>query len=272
MKIFNGKGEAEKILLDLKKKIKKKKVNPKLAVISVGSDPASKLFIRNKKRAAKRVGIKVLYYKFKKNVKKKEIIREIRELNKDTSVNGIIVQLPLPKKFRAEDITREISLRKDVDGFKKKTFFPSPLISAILIALRQSRRNLGNKDIVALVNSDIFGQTLKRKLARKRIKIKYILRKKLTGKKLKEKLQKAGVVITVCGCPKLIKKGMIKRGAVLIDAGITVLRGKVVGDVEGGGILEKASFLTPVPRGLGPLTVALLLKNVYSAQKYGKCK
>jgi methylenetetrahydrofolate dehydrogenase (NADP+)/methenyltetrahydrofolate cyclohydrolase len=272
MKTFNGKGEAEKILLDLKKRIKKKKVKPKLAVISVGDDPASKLFIRNKKRAAKRIGIKVLYSKFKKNVKKKEIIGEIRRLSKDLLVNGIIVQLPLPKKFRAWDITREISLRKDVDGFQKKTFFPSPLISAILIALRQSTRNLRNKEIVALVKSDIFGQTLKRKLANERIKIKYILRKKFFGKKLEKKLQKADVVITVCGYPKLIKKGMIKRGAILIDAGITVFRGKVVGDVDKECISEKASFLTPVPGGLGPLTVALLLKNVNSAQKYEKCK
>jgi methylenetetrahydrofolate dehydrogenase (NADP+)/methenyltetrahydrofolate cyclohydrolase len=272
MKIFNGKGEAEKILLDLKKKIKKKKVKPKLAVISVGDDPASKLFIRNKKRAVKRIGMKVLCSKFKKKVKGKEIIQKIILLNKDSSVNGIIVQLPLPKKFRAEDVTREINLRKDVDGFQEKTFFPSPLISAVLIALRQSTRNLRNKDIVALVNSDIFGQTLKKKLAKERIKIKYILRKKLTGKKLGEKLRKADAVITVCGCPKLIKKGMIKKRAVLIDAGITVFRGKVVGDVDKEGISEKASFLTPVPGGLGPLTVALLLKNVYSAQKHGKCK
>jgi methylenetetrahydrofolate dehydrogenase (NADP+)/methenyltetrahydrofolate cyclohydrolase len=267
MRIFDGKKIAEKILLDLKKRIKTEKRKPKLAVISLGEDPASNLFIRNKKRAARKVGIKVSLYKFKKSAKEKKVIQKIKDLNKDPSVNGIIVQLPLPKGFNPGKIIGEINPQKDVDGFHKKTYFSSPLISAISIALKDSTKNLKNKKIIALVNSDIFGKALKNFFRRKKIKINYLLRKNFS----KFKIKTADIIISVCGAPSLIKGEMIKKGAILIDGGITVLKNKkVVGDLDRKSVEDKASFLTPVPGGIGPLTVALLLKNVYLAKKYGK--
>lgn len=263
MKIFNGKKKAERILSDLKKRIKKQGMKLKLAVISVGKDPASELFIRNKKIAAERIGIEVLHCKFNSKTKEREIIRQIEILNKDKEIKGIIVQLPLPSGLKAGKITGKISLHKDVDGFRKKTNFSSPLISVILIALRDSTKNLKAKKIIALVNSDFFGNVLESSLKKERIKINYLKDRKSS------KIKSADVIITVCGSPNFIKGDMIKKGVVLIDAGIVVLKNKkVVGDVDRKSVAGKASFLTPVPGGLGPLTVALLLKNVYYAAKH----
>ena len=269
MRIFNGKKIAEKILLDLGKRIKKEKLKLKLAVISIGEDPASKLFIRNKKLAAKKVGIKVSQYRFKEPLRQiqgknreKEIIQKIRKLNADPSVNGIIVQLPLPKGFNTNKIIKQVSPRKDVDGFGKMSAFPPVLPSAILIALKWAIKRPRNKKIIALVNSDIFGRILKLFLNKKGIKIDYSKDRK------SPKIKEGDIIITVLGAPQLIKGEMVKDGAILIDAGITVIgRNKVVGDIDRESVAQKACFLTPVPGGIGPLTVALLLKNVYFSSR-----
>jgi len=289
MIIFNGKEISEKILLDLKEKIKEEKAAPKLAVISVGEDLASRLFIKNKKRAARRIGIKIIQYKFKEKSKEREIIQKIKGLNADLSVNGIVAQLPLPKGFNVEKIISAIEPKKDVDGFHKANrrllkkgtpyFFPV-LPSAILVGLRRAKKSLkdpegelsvpygAGKKIIALANSDIFGQTLKTFLKREEIKTSYFLRKRFLSSKIKSKLKSADIIITVCGCPHLIQGNMLKKGVILIDGGIAVLSGgRVVGDVDKKSVGGKASFLTPVPGGIGPLTIALLLKNVFYATK-----
>ena len=286
MRIFNGKKIADETLSDLKKKIKKRGFKPKLAVISVGKDLSSELFIRNKKRAAQKIGINILYYKFKEPIRQaqgkkieKEIIERIERLNSDSSVNGIIVQLPLPKNLNTSKIIGRISSQKDVDGFQKKTPFLSPLISAIRIALKSSTKTLKGKKIVALVRSDFFGRALKFSLAKEKIKIDYLKNKKNPKIKKGEEhkfsssalryTRAADIIISICGCPNLIKGDMIKKGAVLIDVGITILKDKkIVGDVDRKSVEKKAGFLTPVPGGLGSITVALLLKNVYYATKF----
>ncbi len=264
MKIFNGKKIADKILSDLKKKTKRLRIRPKLAVILAGEDKSSELFIRNKKRAAKEIGIEVLLYKFKENVPEKEIIRKIKNLDSNKSVNGIIVQLPLPEGFSPEKIIGAVSPLKDVDGFGKGSSFSSPFISALLIALKNSTKDIKGKKILALVNSDIFGNRLRFFLKKEGIKAEYILRKNFSLNKIKK--DRADIIITVCGSPNLIKGDMIEKGTILIDGGITVTRNKkTVGDVDRKSVSGKAAFLTPVPGGTGPLTVALLLKNVYLA-------
>jgi methylenetetrahydrofolate dehydrogenase (NADP+)/methenyltetrahydrofolate cyclohydrolase len=265
MRIFNGKSKAQKILLGLKRKIVRDKIAPALSVISVGRDPASELFIRNKKQAAENIGIRVSHFRFKETVPGNKIIQKIERLNEDKTVHGIIVQLPLPGKLSAKEIVGRISPSKDVDGFGKRTRFSSPLISAILAALKSSVSDFKNKKIIALVNSDFLGRSLIKFLEKKRIKIDYLLREEIS----EFEIRKADIVITVCGCPNLVKGDMIKKGAALIDAGIVVLRNKkVAGDIDRKSVEKKASFLTPVPGGLGPLTVAHLLENVYLATKY----
>ena len=268
MQIFNGKKESEIILAGLKKEIKKRRLRPRLAVISVGEDSSSEVFVRNKKKAGREIGVSVLEYKFRGNTKEKNVFKKIRELNGDKSVNGIIVQLPLPQFFNAKKTISGIVAKKDVDGFcGGKRYFEQPLPAAIFFAMRKSGKTFRKKKIVALVNSDIFGKTLRDFLKKKRIKADYLLR----GDFKPAMLESADTIISVCGVPGFIKGSMIKKGAVLIDSGIVVKKGKkVVGDIDRDSVFGKASFLTPVPGGIGPLNVAFLLKNVYlSAKNHG---
>ena len=177
MKIFNGEKQAEKILIELKKKIKKEKLRPSLAIILVGENQNSKLYIKLKKRAAGKINIKVAEYKFKENAKVEDIIKKIASLNKSRENGGILVQLPLPKRLNADKIIKAISLKKDVDGFQKNSHFPPVLPQAILIALKEATKNFKNKKIIALVNSDIFGRELKQFLRKEKININYYLNK-----------------------------------------------------------------------------------------------
>jgi methylenetetrahydrofolate dehydrogenase (NADP+)/methenyltetrahydrofolate cyclohydrolase len=271
MKIFNGKKFAEGILKDLKIKIKKGK-NPVLAIIYVGENPESEVYIKNKRIAAKKVGIAIFCYRFKESTEEEEIIEKIKKLNRYPSVDGVIVQLPLPNKFDTDRIINSINPEKDVDGFNKvnrdllkknKSRFLPVLPLAILTVLKSASQNFKKKDIIALVNSDIFGKTLKDFFDKKGVRIKYFLKKKGVGSKLKS----ADIIISVCGEPGFIKGEMIKEKAFLIDAGIRIIKKKLVGDVDRKSVTGKVSFLTPVPGGIGPLTVALLLKNVYLASK-----
>lgn len=272
MILLNGKKKAEEILQDLKNKINQEKATPVLDVIFVGNDPASELFVRNKMQESEKIGIKINNHRFLVGVKEEEIIDTIRCLNKEQNVNGIIVQLPLPKDFDTEKIINEILPEKDVDGFGKETEFQSPLISAILTAMQDFKDNVQEKEILAIVNSDIFGIMLKKFLIQQGLKVRYLLREDIfNGKNF---IKEADIIITALGRPNFLKGDMIKEGVVLIDAGIIVSEaGKVIGDVDKESVSDKASFLTPVPGGIGPLTVAFLLKNVYfSAEKQGSSR
>lgn len=165
--------------------------------------------------------------------------------------------MPLPRNFNSDRIIASIDSSKDVDGFQQNSSLPPVLPTAILIALKRAKKKA--KTATALVNSKRLGETLMNFLAKEGIRVSYILRESIA------KLPQTDVLITACGCPGIIKGDMIKEGAVLIDAGITMVRDKVLGDVDRKSVSGKAAFLTPVPGGIGPLTVALLLKNVYLA-------
>ena len=282
MKLFDGKKAARKILKEIKDEIKKKKRNrPALAVILVGDDPASKLYLKLKKEAGAKIGIKVQEYLFAASTKEEEIISKIKTLNEDKKVHGIIVQLPLPAMLNQDRVIASIDPKKDADGFQKenKKFslarekaeprFSPVLPNAILNALSEALKNdLKNKKMVALVNSEIFGQSLKVLLEREGAQINCLVRKACVIMGVQNEVKEADVLISVRGCPRFIKGDMIKDGAILIDAGITRYSdGKIVGDIDSESVKYKAAFLTPVPGGIGPLTVALLLKNVYLASK-----
>lgn len=281
MRLFNGKKVAAEILKDLKQRIRKEKLKPKLAVILVGEDEASKIYIRLKKEAAERVGIEFELYKYDDGIKEKEIIAKIEELNTRNDKTGIIVQLPLPPGLNKDKIISAIDPTKDVDGFheeNRRLFgqdeprFKPVLPSAILAAIKDAiGENVAGKKAVALVNSDIFGKTLELVLRKQRIDFKYIIRNVCSIGGAESDLKEADIVISVCGCPELITGDMIKKGAVVVDAGIFRSKdGKVVGDVDCASVENVASFLTPVPGGLGPLVIALLLENVYIASKIKK--
>jgi len=277
MKIINGKKIADKILADLKKEIEEKKLQPCLAVILVGDDAASRLYVQKKEQAAQKIGIEIKKYNLSEQTSEKEILDLIGSLNQDKQINGILVQLPLPKGLSADRIIHAIALQKDVDGFLPKSKFDSPFILSIWQALQATKENLKNKKIVALVNSDVFGLALSRFLRKKGLKdVKYIKvrpfdsttlpQDKVVVKRSDLKL-KVDILISVCGQANFIKGDMIKKGVILIDGGISKQNGKVVGDIDQESVKDKAKWLSPVPGGLGPMTVAFLLKNVVLAAK-----
>ncbi len=259
---LNGKKEAEEILQNLQGQILKTGASPALSVIFIGDDPASKLFIRTKTEESKKIGIQIHVHQFAAVAQEDEVIEKIKQLNQEKNVHGVIVQLPLPQGFDTKKIIEEIAPEKDVDGFREKTQFQSPLILAILAALIGAADVAQNKEILAIVNSDIFGLTLKRFLRKENLKINYLLSDNIADQK--DIIRAADVIITALGKPKFLKGDMVKEGVVLIDAGIVVSEsGKVIGDVDKESVAQKAAFLTPVPGGIGPLTVAYLLKNVF---------
>ena len=278
--IFDGKSAKQQILANLRQGITDNQVKPVLAIILVGDDPASKLYIRLKKEAGAQIGIRVEHFIFDEHVKEEEVIEKIRQINNDSAFDGLIVQLPLPEKFDTHKIITSIDPKKDVDGFHEKNqshegaHFMPVLPKAILFTLRLAfGNNFGGRKITALVNSEIFGRVLATFLGREGIDLHYIVRTGVPAADMKAGLPTADAIISACGIPGLIEGGNIKNRAVLIDAGIARdADGIIKGDVDMESVKGKAAFLTPVPGGIGPLTVAFLLENVYlsALKKHGK--
>ncbi|MFH1551291.1 MAG: bifunctional 5,10-methylenetetrahydrofolate dehydrogenase/5,10-methenyltetrahydrofolate cyclohydrolase [bacterium] len=268
MKIINGKKIADRILADLKEKIKEEKTEPCLAIILVGKNPVSRLYVSIKEKASKKIGIRIKKYILLSSSSEKSVLETINLLNNDSRVDGILVQMPLPKHISPDRVIQKINPKKDVDGFLLKSEFDPPFILAIWQSLKATRKILKDKKIIALVNSDIFGQRLSRFLKTKGLIVEYLKVKKDLRGDIISKIKLTDVLITVCGRPNLIKGLMIKSKAILIDGGITKKNNQVIGDIDANDVKNKAGWLAPAPGGVGPITVALLLKNVLvSSQK-----
>ncbi|MFA5022045.1 MAG: bifunctional 5,10-methylenetetrahydrofolate dehydrogenase/5,10-methenyltetrahydrofolate cyclohydrolase [Patescibacteria group bacterium] len=275
-KKIDGKLIAEKILLDLKAKITKLKRPPGLAVILIGNDSASQLYVRNKKKASQKIGIEFHDYlcggKCYPHITENEILQMIDFLNADQTVDGIIVQLPIPKKFDSQKIINRISPQKDVDGFhpqNKKNFLASkpgiipPLMQAINEALIFTGENLKGKEAVIVVNNPIYSETRKKEFTDLGLKVKITK----PGPNLANETRKADVLVVILGQKNLIKKSMVKPGAIVIDVGTNLIsKNNWTGDVDPK-VAQVAGWLTPVPGGIGPMTVAFLLKNTYEQAK-----
>lgn len=268
MKLLKGKTISQKILQDLKKRIHKEKANPGLAVVLVGKDKASEIYVNLKGKAARKIGMNFTVYKFSEKAKESGIIKKIKELNADKKVSGIIVQLPLPKKFRTQKILDAIAPRKDADGFSAKSYLDPVFPKAILKLIESCGRKLLGKKAIIIANSDKFGKIMVSAAKNKKITGEYILAKNI--KKNLQKIQKADVVISAAGKPGLIKGDMLKKGVIVIDGGITKIGKKVLGDIDPKSVKFKASYLSPVPGGVGPVTIACLLENVYLSSTFRK--
>ncbi len=255
-------------------------MRPVLAAVLVGDDEASKLYLKLKKEAGRKIGVEVREFIFATETGEEEIISQIEKLNQDAEISGIIIQLPLPTVFNTDKIIAAVSSAKDVDGFTEENrrllekgkepiflpVLPMAILTALTAAAKSLKCNPADKNVLALVNSEIFGETLKLVLTKDGIKMEYLVRQTCVVLGAEKKLKTADVLISVCGCPNHLKAEDIKDSAILIDAGVTRYHdGKVVGDMDRENVKDKAAFLTPVPGGLGPLTVALLLRNVYLA-------
>jgi methylenetetrahydrofolate dehydrogenase (NADP+) / methenyltetrahydrofolate cyclohydrolase len=279
MKLIKGRKIADGILADLKKRIKKEKLVPGLAVILVGENKASRIYVKLKEKAALKIGVNFSFFKFEKNAFQNLIISKIKELNKDEKIHGILVQLPLPAKFNTRKIINLVDYRKDVDGFNPinlKLFnqgkeiispvFPKAIIK-ILGLVREIKKN--DKALVITKSHD-FGRVMLLTLKKIRLKGDYMLvkgNKGIKGSKGDNKIKKADIIITACGVPGFIKGEMIKKGAIIVDGGITKVGKKVLGDVDIESVKNIAFYVTPVPGGVGPVTVATLMENVYLASK-----
>jgi methylenetetrahydrofolate dehydrogenase (NADP+)/methenyltetrahydrofolate cyclohydrolase len=271
MQLLFGKSVADAILDRLKNDIFNLEKKPGLAVILVGGDEASKIYVALKGRMAARIGIAFSRFDFPAETDQEEILKKIHELNEDDSISGIIVQLPLPKKFNTEKIISAIQPSKDADGFSVEVGSISPVAhemvpvfpQAIIKLLESSGQLLTGKKGVVVANSELFGKMMCAMLAQKGIISEYVLSDNISSNL--SKIKESQVVVSAVGSPGLLRGEMLADGAIIIDGGIEKVGKKVVGDVDFASTEGKEGFLTPVPGGVGPVTIACLLDNIYSA-------
>lgn len=261
MRILFSKIIVEKIYQDLKKERKKLKIKPGLAVIMIGKNKTLQIFLNLKQRSARKLNFYFKKFLLPVKVKEEKVISLINNLNQDKKIHGIIVQFPLPRKFNPSKIIKTILPEKDIDGFHPKTKFIPPVHQAILKLLSSYKIKIKNKKVVILANSLIFAKPLQKIFKKRGAKVKIIL------KRYSSQLKKADILIIAIGRPKFLKKEMIKKGVVIIDVGYSRIKKKAFGDVDFESCAEKASALSPVPGGIGPLTVAYLMKNVFESAK-----
>jgi methylenetetrahydrofolate dehydrogenase (NADP+) / methenyltetrahydrofolate cyclohydrolase len=279
MEIINGKKIAEKkkkeIVKDVCGIIKKGGRRPSLAVILLGEREDSKLYVSLKEKTAKEVGIDTSLYLIDENENEESVIEVIDFLNKDDDIDGILVQLPLPKKFNTDKILQRIKKEKDVDGFnldKEKKLY-SPVLLAVKQILDSIKVDISGKKAFLFYNSEIFGKEMKSFLKKQEIKLNSISSKDLISlaedkKKfldLKEKVKKNDILITALGKANFIDQSFLRDDMIVIDIGITKMGKKVCGDVDFSASKKISGNITPVPGGVGPITVVCLLKNVVQA-------
>ena len=269
--IIDGKKCAEEILDNLKDKILKLEKKPSLAVILANDNSSSKIYVDNKEKVSMELGIKSSVYRFDKSITQGELIKLIHELNADKNINGILVQLPLFEHLNSQEIIELINPKKDVDGFHPinvgrlncglEPYAVCCTPKGIIKLLKKYKINLVGKNVVVIGRSNIVGKPIATLLTNENATVTLAHSK---TKKLKEITKNADVIVSATGHPKLIKADMVKKGAVVIDVGITKqINGKLAGDVDFEKVKNVASYITPVPKGVGPMTIACLMENTY---------
>ena len=275
--IIDGKKEAEILRHEIKKEIsllqeKTKKV-PSLSVILIGNYAPSEIYVKNKVKKSKEVGINSNIIRYPDNVSEKEVLKKIIELNEDSKVSGILVQLPLPKQINKEKIINLIHPSKDVDGFHPinvgnlasgyHAITPcTPLGCSLLI--KKIEKDLSGKHAVIVGRSNLNGKPMAQLLLKENCTVTIVHSK---TNNIKSECLKADILVVAIGVPNYVKKDWVKEGSVIIDVGINKLENKIVGDVQFDDVKEKVKAITPVPGGVGPMTIACLLKNTLECFK-----
>lgn len=273
--IINGKAISQQIKDELKEKVSKLAQEGKeicLAVIQVGNDPASSVYVGNKKKACAYVGIKSLAYELPFETTEQELIALINKLNSDDSVHGILVQLPVPEHINEKNIINAISPKKDVDGFHPASVgalsigercFVSCTPAGIIELLKRSNVDIAGKECVVIGRSNIVGKPMSMLLLRENGTVTICHSK---TKNLKEVCRRADILVVAVGRPMMINADYVKEGAVVIDVGIhRDENNKLCGDVDYASVEPVAGAITPVPGGVGPMTIAMLMNNCVEA-------
>ena len=275
--IIDGKKTAAELREELKKKITKLKSNfntvPGLTVILIGEDPASKIYVKNKEKFAKEVGINSEVIRYPGNVEEKVVLDKIKELYKDKKISGILVQLPLPKHIDKQKVIETILPNKDVDGFHPvnvgnlssgyDSSIPCTPLGCYLL-LKKVEKNLTGKHAVIIGRSNLNGKPMTQLLLKENCTVTVTHSK---TKDLKAECNRADIIIAAVGRPKLVKSDWVKKGVIVIDVGINKTESGIVGDVDFDEVSKVAKAITPVPGGVGPMTIACLLNNTIECFK-----
>lgn len=273
MELLDGKALANDILDKLSLKVKQLDTAPNLVVIQVGNDPASSVYVRNKERTAERVGINSETVKLSKHITQDELLEIIDKYNNDSLVNGILVQLPLPKHIDEQVILEAISPMKDVDGFHplnvgklnigQKQMIPSTP-AGIMELLKANHIELEGKHVVIVGRSNIVGKPLAHLLLEANATVTITHSR---TKDLKHLTKLADILVVAVGQPELITEDYVKDGTVVIDVGINRTESGLKGDVDFNNVKSKVAAITPVPGGVGPMTIAMLMNQTYQAYR-----
>ena len=269
--IIDGKKTATELREGLKKQIIKLKSTyndvPGLTVILVGEDPPSKIYVKNKEKFAKEIGINSEVLRYEADMEEKELLNKIKELNKNDKVSGILVQLPLPKHIDKRKVIETIDYSKDVDGFHPMNVgnlssgydssVPCTPLGCSLL-LKKIEKNLSGKHAVVIGRSNLNGKPMPQLLLKENCTVTITHSK---TKDLKKECLRADIIIAAVGIPKLVKGDWVKKGAIVIDVGINKIDSGLVGDVDFEEVSKVAKAITPVPGGVGPMTIACLLSN-----------
>jgi len=276
MKIIDGKAIAGEIQNEIMESVLKLNKKPGLAVILVGEDPASKVYVNNKEKMCNKLGIKSFMYKLPYATTEEELFNLIDELNENDEINGILLQHPVPSHINEKKAFNRISPSKDVDGFHvinkgklasgEDAFVPcTPL--GVIEMLKHDNFEIAGKHCVIIGRSNIVGKPLYELMLNENATVTICHSK---TKNIKEICKEADILIAALGKPKFVTEDMVKDGAIVIDVGINRLDGKLVGDVDFENVSKKAEAITPVPGGVGPMTIAMLMKNVIKAYEESK--
>jgi methylenetetrahydrofolate dehydrogenase (NADP+)/methenyltetrahydrofolate cyclohydrolase len=264
----------EEVKVEVTQIVKEKNITPGLAVILVGNDAASATYVASKAKACKDAGIYSVVHEMPESITQEELLDTINMMNNNPKLDGILVQLPLPKHIDTTTVLEAINPLKDVDGFHPYNVgrmvsnldsFLSATPFGVMRMFEEHNIELSGKDVVVIGSSDIVGKPMASLLINRKATVTVCNSR---TKDLKSHTSKADIVIIAVGVPYLLKEDMVKDGAIVIDVGINRLdTGKLVGDADFEGLKNKCSFLTPVPGGVGPMTIAMLLKNTIKAAK-----
>jgi methylenetetrahydrofolate dehydrogenase (NADP+)/methenyltetrahydrofolate cyclohydrolase len=275
--IIDGKKEAQLLRNEIRKEIEsiksKKNIVPSLTVILIGEFAPSQIYVKNKEKNAKEVGINSEIVRYPKEVSEQEVLKKIKELNNNDAVSGILVQLPLPPQVNKEKIINTISPLKDVDGFHpinvgnlssgNNAIVPCTPLGCLFL-IKKTEPDLSGKHAVIIGRSNLNGKPMAQLLLKENCTVTIVHSK---TKDLKSECLKADILVAAVGVPNLVKSDWVKKDSIVIDVGINKVGDKIVGDVEFDTVKEKVKAITPVPGGVGPMTIACLLKNTLDCFK-----